>query len=181
MIEGDRGAAAAPGDKSPSEGARPEAYGIPRSEAEPAPPLAPGRPPEDGVVDLARYPNVTVGEGYAVGALEDLESGYGFRKVRRGLGVQAFGVNALVRPAGYETKWHYHALQEELYFVHQGSIEMQFGDGTTHTLTPGTFARVDAATVRRIRILGPGETVYLCVGGKDGYVGHDGRTPPGLE
>jgi len=144
---------------------------------EQSPPLAPGRPPEDGVVDRLRYPRVTVGEGYALGSIDDLEQGHGFRKVRRGLGVTAFGVNALVRAAGYETKWHYHALQEELYFVHQGSIEMQFGDGTAHRLDPGMLARVDAATIRRIRILGPGETIYLCVGGKDGYIGHDGRTP----
>ena len=33
--------------------------------------------------------------------------------------------------------------------------------------------------MRRIKILGPGETVYLCVGGKDGYVGHDGRDAEG--
>jgi mannose-6-phosphate isomerase-like protein (cupin superfamily) len=137
----------------------------------------PGRPPEDGAVDRSRYPRVRVGEGWAVGAIDDLEEGYGFRKARRGLGVTAFGVNALVRPPGYETKWHYHALQEELYFVHQGSIEMQFGDGSSHVLSAGTFARVDAATARRIKILGPGETIYLCMGGKDGYVGHDGRTP----
>lgn len=137
------------------------------------------RPPENGVVDRERYPRVLVGDGYAIGSFEDLEPGHGFRKVRRGLGVTAFGVNVLVRPPGYETKWHYHDLQEELYFVHQGSIEMQFGDGSSHRLDPGCFARVDAATVRRIRILGPDETVYLCAGGRDGYVGHDGRTPAG--
>ncbi len=137
------------------------------------------RPPEDGVVDRARYPGVTVGEGYAVASIDDLEQGYGFRKVRRGLGVTAFGVNALVRRPGYETKWHYHDLQEELYFVHQGSIEMEFGDGSSHVLEEGSFARVDPATIRRIKILGPGETIYICVGAKDGYIGHDGRTPEG--
>ncbi len=135
------------------------------------------RPPENGVVDRARYPGVTVGQGYALGSIDDLEQGYGFRKVRRGLGVTAFGVNALVRPQGYETKWHYHDDQEELYFIHQGSIEMEFGDGSSHVLEQGSFARVDPATIRRIKILGPGETIYICVGGKDGYIGHDGRTP----
>ncbi len=120
------------------------------------------------------------GAGYAIGDLDTIGEGYGFRKVRKALGVSAFGVNALVRPPGYETKWHYHDLQEELYFVHRGSIEMQFGDGSTHLLGEGSFARVDAATVRKIRVLGPGETIYVCVGGKDGYIGHDGRTPEGL-
>ena len=162
---------------SGTEGAGARTHGIARAPGQRPPPFAPGRPPENGLVDRERYPGVTVGEGYAVGSLEDLGSGHGFRKVRRGLGVSAFGVNALVREAGYETKWHYHDLQEELYFVHQGSIEMQFGDGSTHVLGPGGLARVDAATIRRIRILGPGETIYLCVGAADGYVGHDGRTP----
>jgi mannose-6-phosphate isomerase-like protein (cupin superfamily) len=123
---------------------------------------------------------VLTGEGYAIGDLDAIGEGYGFRKVRKELGVSAFGVNALVRPAGYETKWHYHDLQEELYFVHRGAIEMEFADGSKHRLAEGAFARVDAATPRKIRVLGPEETIYVCVGGKDGYVGHDGRTPEGM-
>jgi mannose-6-phosphate isomerase-like protein (cupin superfamily) len=132
--------------------------------------------PAEPTGELA-YPLVIRGEGYAVGHLDDLGSEYGFRKVRRGLGVTAFGVNALVRPAGYETKWHFHDTQEELYFVHRGAIEMHFGDGSRHRLQAGSSARVDASTVRRIRILGPEDTVYVCSGGKGGYVGRDGRTP----
>lgn len=128
-------------------------------------------------VDERTYPGVTVGEGYAVGHLDDLGTNDGFRKVRRGLGVTAFGVNALVRQPGYETKWHFHDTQEELYFVHRGAIEMFFGDGTSHRLGEGCFARVDAATIRRIKILGPEETVYVVAGGHGGYVGYDGKTP----
>jgi mannose-6-phosphate isomerase-like protein (cupin superfamily) len=142
----------------------------------------PDRPLPNGSASAAEqepYPGVTVGEGYAVGHIEDLGEDYGFRKIRRGLGVTAFGVNALVRPPGYQTKWHYHDIQEELYFVHRGAIEMEFGDGSTHQLREGSLARVDATTVRRIRILGPGETIYICAGGKGGYVGRDGRTPHG--
>lgn len=123
---------------------------------------------------------VIVGDGYAIGHLDAFGDGYGFRKVRKELGVTAFGVNALVRPVGYETKWHYHDVQEELYFVHRGAIEMEFGDGSVHRMEEGTFARVDASTVRKIRILGPGDTVYVCAGGKGGYIGHDGRTPEGM-
>lgn len=126
------------------------------------------------------YPGVVVRDGYAVGNIDDLGDGPGFRKVRRGLGVTAFGVNAIVLPPGIETGFHYHDAQEELYFVHRGAIEMEFGDGTRHRLGEGSFARVDAATARRIRILGPGDTIYLCVGGAEGYVGHDGRTPTGM-
>jgi len=129
----------------------------------------------------AEYPGVTNGEGYATGHLDDLGDGPGFRKVRKGLGVTAFGVNAIVLPPGIETGFHYHDTQEELYFVHRGTIEMEFGDGSVQTLREGSMARVDAPTVRKIRNVGEIDAVYLCAGGKDGYVGRDGRVPPGEE
>jgi mannose-6-phosphate isomerase-like protein (cupin superfamily) len=127
------------------------------------------------------YANVKRGQGWAVGHLDDLGSGPGFRKVRKGLDVTAFGVNAIVLPPGIETGFHYHDVQEELYFVHSGEIEMEFGDGTVLTMGPGSLARVDADTVRRIRNAGDAEAIYLCAGGKDGYIGRDGRVPEGEE
>ncbi len=125
------------------------------------------------------YPRVKRGDGYAVGRLDDLGEGPGFRKVRKGLEVTAFGVNAIVMPPGIESGFHAHDIQEELYFVHRGTIEMEFGDGSSERLEPGSFARVDARTMRRLRNVGPGDAVYLCVGGKGGYVGRDGRVPEG--
>jgi quercetin dioxygenase-like cupin family protein len=125
--------------------------------------------------------DVIAGDGYAVGTIEALGEGYGFRKIRQGLGVTAFGVNAIVMPAGYETGRHFHEEQEELYFVHKGTVEFQFGDGTAHVLAAGGLARVDAATVRKIKNLGDDDAVYLVAGGKDGYVGRDGRMPEGEE
>jgi mannose-6-phosphate isomerase-like protein (cupin superfamily) len=130
-------------------------------------------------MEASEYPKVTTGEGYAVGDLDALGDGHGFRKVRKGLGVTAFGVNAIVMPAGFATGSHYHDVQEELYFVHRGTIEMEFGDGTTHRLGEGGLARVDAQTLRKVRNVGEGDAVYLCAGGKDGYVGRDGRMPDG--
>jgi mannose-6-phosphate isomerase-like protein (cupin superfamily) len=127
------------------------------------------------------YATVKTGEGWAVGHLDDLGTGPGFRKVRRGLGVTAFGVNAIVLPAGVDTGGHYHEEQEELYFVHEGTIEIEFGDGALEQLPAGTFARVDAATVRTIRNRGETDAIYVIAGGKDGYVGRDGRMPPGEE
>jgi mannose-6-phosphate isomerase-like protein (cupin superfamily) len=124
--------------------------------------------------------NVTKGDGYAVANLDDLGDGPGFRKIRKELGVTAFGANAIVLPPSYETGSHYHERQEELYFLHRGRIEMTFGDGSTHALDPGGLAWVDAATVRKVR--NPSDTeeaVYVIVGGKDGYVGRDGRQPEG--
>jgi quercetin dioxygenase-like cupin family protein len=132
-------------------------------------------------MEASEYPQVSTGDGYAVGDLDALGEGYGFRKVRKGLGVSAFGVNAIVMPPGYQTGRHYHDVQEELYFVHRGAIEMEFGDGSVHRLEEGAFARVDAPTLRRVRNVGEGDAVYLCAGGKDGYVGRDGRMPEGEE
>ena len=129
----------------------------------------------------AEYPGVTRGEGYAVGNLDDLGDGPGFRKVRKGLGVTAFGVNAIVLPPGIETGFHYHDEQQELYFVHRGTIEIEFGDGSVQRLGEGGLARVDAATVRKLRNAGKVDAVYLCAGGKGGYVGRDGRVRPGEE
>jgi len=130
-------------------------------------------------MEAAEYPGVSIGEGYAIGTLDDLGAGPGFRKVRKGLGVTAFGVNAIVMPAGYESGMHYHDQQEELYFVHKGTLEMEFGDGSVHRLEEGAFARVDAATLRKVRNVGDGDATYLCAGGKDGYIGRDGRLPEG--
>ena len=122
--------------------------------------------------------SISKGEGYAVANLSDLGEGPGFRKIRKELGVTAFGANAIVLPPSYETGRHYHDEQEELYFLHSGRIEMEFGDGSTHELSPGGLAWVDAATVRKVRNLSDSEdAVYVVVGGKDGYVGRDGRQP----
>jgi uncharacterized cupin superfamily protein len=124
---------------------------------------------------------VTQGDGYAVANIDALADGPGFRKIRRALGVTAFGVNAIEIPPGYETGPHFHEEQEELYFVHRGTIEMEFGDGSSQVLGPGGVARVDAATTRKIRNVGDEPAVYVIAGGKDGYVGRDGRLPEGEE
>jgi uncharacterized cupin superfamily protein len=122
---------------------------------------------------------ITTGDGYAVGNIDDLGEGPGFRKIRRGLDVKEFGVNALVIPPGIDTGHHFHDEQEELYIVLSGQIEIRFGDGTTHALGQGGLARVDAATHRAVKNTGDVDAVYVIVGGKGGYVGRDGRKPEG--
>jgi quercetin dioxygenase-like cupin family protein len=120
----------------------------------------------------------TTGEGWAVGSIDAMGDGPGFRKVRKELGVTAFGVNAVVMPPGYTSGRHMHERQEELYFVHRGTIEFRFGDGVTQTLGPGGFARVDPPTVRSLRNTSETEdAVYVAIGGAGGYVGRDGLLP----
>ena len=119
------------------------------------------------------------GEGYAVSSLDVMGEGPGFRKIRKEVGVTAFGINAIVLPEGYSTGRHLHEEQEETYIVHRGRIEMEFGDGSKHTLGEGGVARVDASTVRRTENVGEGLAIVIVAGGKDGYVGRDGKLPEG--
>ena len=122
---------------------------------------------------------IASGDGYSVAHLDDLGDGPGFRKIRAQLGVTEFGANAIVLPPGYETGFHSHERQQELYFVHAGQVEIEFGDGTTHPLAPGGLARVDASANRKLRNAGSEDAVYVCVGGEGGYVGRDGILPEG--
>jgi mannose-6-phosphate isomerase-like protein (cupin superfamily) len=110
-----------------------------------------------------------------VSSLAQMGDGYGFRKIRRELGVTAFGINALVLPPDYQTGVHYHDEQEETYFVHRGQVEFLFGDGTRHLLGPGGIVRVDAQVHRGLRNAGQSEAIVIVAGGKDGYVGRDGQ------
>jgi mannose-6-phosphate isomerase-like protein (cupin superfamily) len=122
----------------------------------------------------------TAGDGWAVGSVDGMGDGPGFRKVRKELGVTAFGVNAVVMPPGYASGRHMHERQEELYFVHRGTVEFTFNDDQSQVLGPGGIARVDPATVRSFRnVSATEEAVYLAVGGAGGYVGRDGLLPEG--
>jgi mannose-6-phosphate isomerase-like protein (cupin superfamily) len=117
--------------------------------------------------------------GYAASTLQEMGDGYGFRKIRRAVGVTAFGMNAIVIPPGYASGVHYHEEQEETYFVHQGRVQFRFGDGNTLVLDPGGVVRVDAGTHRAFKNVGEDDAIVIVVGGKDGYVGRDGQAVGG--
>ena len=113
--------------------------------------------------------------GYAFGSLDELGDGPGFRKVRRALGVTAFGVNGIVFPPGYEGFLHYHDQQDELYFVHRGRARVEVG-GEEREIGEGALVHVEAATQRKVSNASDSEElVLLVVGGKDGYVERDGQ------
>ncbi len=112
---------------------------------------------------------------YTISNLDELGEGYGFRKVRKALGVTAFGVNALVLPPGYEGFFHYHDEQDELYFVHKGTAKFEVED-ETHEVGAGGVVHVESTTPRKwSNASATEELVVLIVGGKDGYVGRDGQ------
>jgi mannose-6-phosphate isomerase-like protein (cupin superfamily) len=112
--------------------------------------------------------------GHAFGSIDELGDNYGFRKVRRALGVTAFGVNVIVIPPGGAGVHHYHDEQDELYFVHQGTARFDV-DGETRELGPGGLAHVESTTPRQVTNVGDDDLVLLIVGGKGGYVGRDGK------
>jgi mannose-6-phosphate isomerase-like protein (cupin superfamily) len=113
--------------------------------------------------------------GYAFGSLDELGEGYGFRKVRRALGLTAFGANAIVFPPAYEGFLHYHDTQDELYFVHRGRARVEVGD-EARELGEGGLLHVEATTPRRVSNASDSEDlVVLVVGGKGGYVQRDGH------
>jgi quercetin dioxygenase-like cupin family protein len=111
---------------------------------------------------------------HAFGSLDELGDGPGFRKVRKALGVEAFGVNAIVYPPRYEGPEHYHDTQDELYFVHKGRIRVDV-DGESRELGEGGLFHVTATTPRRISNAGDEDAIVFVIGGKGGYVERDGH------
>ena len=110
---------------------------------------------------------------YSSASIEELGDGV-FRKVRRGLDVTAFGVNAMVLPPGTEWFEHYHDHQDELYFVHQGTACFEVG-GERLELGPGGLVHVEATTPRSFWNAGDDDLILLVIGGKGGYVERDGH------
>jgi mannose-6-phosphate isomerase-like protein (cupin superfamily) len=97
-----------------------------------------------------------------------------FRKIRRELGVTAFGANALVLPPGTEWFNHFHDEQDELYFVHRGRAGFNV-DGEEFELGPGGTCYVESTTPRQFWNVGDEDLVILAIGGRGGYVERDGQ------
>jgi len=111
---------------------------------------------------------------YAFTSLDELGEGYGSRKVRRALGITAFGVNGIVMAPHFEGFLHYHELQDELYFVHAGTARVEV-DGEERLLGPGSLFHCTSSTPRRVSNGGDDDLVLLVIGAKDGYVERDGQ------
>ena len=111
---------------------------------------------------------------HAFSSIDELGEGYGFRSVRRALGVSAFGANVVVMPPRYDGFNHFHELQDELYFVHSGTARVEVA-GETRDLGPGGLVHVESTTPRKVSNAGDDDLVLLVVGGKGGYVERDGH------
>jgi mannose-6-phosphate isomerase-like protein (cupin superfamily) len=112
---------------------------------------------------------------HSFGSIDEIGEGYGFRKIRRALGVTAFGVNAIVYPPSYEGFHHFHDMQDELYFVHRGKARVEV-EGEERILEAGGLLHVESTTPRKMSNASETEElVVLVVGGKGGYVERDGH------
>ena len=140
-----------------------------------------GRPRRRRRWRLPSTRGVTSGEGYAVGDLDALGDGPGFRKVRKGLDVTAFGVNAIVMPPGHRERLSLPRRAGGA--VLRAPRHDRDGVRRRHRAAPArrAVARVDAATCARSATSGEVDAIYLIAGGKDGYIGRDGRVPEGEE
>ena len=105
--------------------------------------------------------------------------GPGFRKVRKALGVTAFGVNAVVVPPGYARGATCTSARRSSTSCTAGRSS-SLRRGHASTLGPGGFAArrpghgpLDAQPIRTE------EAVLRRVGGAGGYVGRDGMLPEG--
>jgi len=101
---------------------------------------------------------------------DDIESTHGvFKRVRRELGVTAFGVNLEQFPAGHQDYPEHDHLkdgQEELYVVLEGSGTVTI-DGEPHEVRKGHLVRVGPGTKRKL-IPGPDGIQVLAIGGVPG-------------
>ena len=115
-----------------------------------------------------------LGVSPAFSSLDELGDGYGFRKIRAPLGVTAFGVNALVYPAGYDGFFHYHDTQDELYFVHRGRVRVEVEE-ESRDLEAGGLFHCESTTPRKVSNPFDEDAIVFVVGGKGGYVERDGH------
>jgi mannose-6-phosphate isomerase-like protein (cupin superfamily) len=112
---------------------------------------------------------------FSYGSIDEMGDGV-FRKVRRELGISAFGANVLVLSPGVVGRAHYHEEQDELYFVHRGRARFEVAQDSFE-LGPGGLVHVESTTPRRVTSIGDEDLVLLVVGAKEGYVGRDGHPP----
>jgi uncharacterized cupin superfamily protein len=104
----------------------------------------------------------------------DVEHDERLQRLRRELGVTAFGLNFLLLRPGQRGRIHRHERQEEVYIVLQGTLTLLI-EGAEHALARGGVARV-APGVRRQLVNRSGETLaILAIGGATGHEGRDGR------
>jgi (S)-ureidoglycine aminohydrolase len=93
-----------------------------------------------------------VAEGFTIGRLGEFEKNGRWQLVRRGLGVESFGLNVVEIEQGYSIPEHNELErdQEEVFIVLEGDAVIVL-DGEDHPAPAGTFARVAPKHMRTVR------------------------------
>ena len=95
---------------------------------------------------------VTIGlmtETKVTTAVINLKGTETFQKLRRELGVESFGINAITLRPGQRNRVHAHTKQEEVYVVLDGELTL-WVEGDPVKLTPGHLARVGPSVRRQL-------------------------------
>jgi len=91
-------------------------------------------------------------DGYTIKQLDDCEKNGRWSLVRRGLGVESFGLNVVEIEQGYAIPEHNELErdQEEVFIILDGDAVMVI-DGEDHPAPVGTFVRVAPSVLRTVR------------------------------
>ena len=91
-------------------------------------------------------------ERFTIGHLGEFEQNGRWQLVRRGLGVESFGLNVVEIEQGYSIPEHNELErdQEEVFIVLEGDAVMVI-DGEDHPAPAGTFVRVAPPSMRTVR------------------------------
>ncbi len=101
------------------------------------------------------------------------DPGERFVSLRRELGVTSFGLNEIVLEPGQRGRIHRHELQEEVYFVLEGTLTLLLADAE-EVLLPGELARVGPELRRQLVNKGRDRLYVLAFGGAGAHTGRDG-------
>jgi uncharacterized cupin superfamily protein len=102
----------------------------------------------------------------------DFESGEPFQRIRRELGVESFGLNALTLRPGQRNRVHVHSQQEEVYLVLEGELTLVV-EGEDVVLSRGMLARVAPSLRRQLTNRAPDPVVLLALGGHGKHQSRD--------
>ena len=91
-------------------------------------------------------------DGFTIKQLDDCEKNGRWSLVRRGLGVESFGLNVVEIEQGYSIPEHNELErdQEEVFIILDGDAVMVI-DGEDHPAPAGTFVRVAPSVLRTVR------------------------------
>lgn len=97
-----------------------------------------------------------------------------FQSLRRELGVEGFGMNAITLAPRQRGRIHDHEHQEEVFLVLDGELTISI-EGEEEKVGKHGLVRVPAGVRRQLINRGPGNLLMVALGAAGEHVGRDGR------